>query len=152
MVTGNTHHDDGEPPAGEIRPRASSPEELETLFEDTLLLRDDQALSGLFEEGAVLVVNPHRDPCRGRREIARTALARWTGSRSYVADVERIIQARDTALLITASGMNVARRGSDRRWRYAIVVQLDGVEREGDHHDPEHDTNPIAEAPGCAEP
>ena len=42
---------------------ARTPEELETLLEDALLLRDGPALAELFESGAVLAVND--EPERG---------------------------------------------------------------------------------------
>ena len=37
-----------------MRSGAQTPEELETLLEDTFVVRDRQALAALFEDGAVL--------------------------------------------------------------------------------------------------
>lgn len=101
---------------------AQTPEELETLFEDTLLLRDRQALAELFEDGAVLVVSDE-ESARGGEDIAQLALVTWEGGRTYVADPQGVMQARDIALLVSRRGTNVMRRGSDGTWRYAIVCQ-----------------------------
>lgn len=101
---------------------ARTPEELETLFEDALLIRDGQALAALFEEGAVLVTG-RDDGIRGNA-IAGSALALWDGYHAYVADPQRVIQARDIALIVAERGINVARRGSDGAWRYVIVHSL----------------------------
>jgi hypothetical protein len=109
-------------PTAEARAGARTPEELETLFEDTLVLRDRQALAELFEDGAVLVASDERS-ARGGEEIARLALATWIGDHTYVADLRRVVQARDIALIVAERGINVARRGSDGSWRYAIVRQ-----------------------------
>ena len=101
---------------------ARTPEELETLFEDSLVLRDRQALAGLFEDGAVLVVGDEPS-ARGGEDIARLALATWEGGHTYVADPHCVIQARDIALIISERGLSVVRRGNDGAWRYAIVRQ-----------------------------
>ena len=100
---------------------ARTPEELETLLEDALVLRDGEALADLFEEGAVLVAG-HGRPARGRGQIARLALATWAGDHTYVADPRRVVQARDLALVVAEQGINVVRRGHDSAWRYAIVL------------------------------
>ena len=102
---------------------ARTPEELETLFEDALVIGDSKALAELFEEGAVLVGADER-PARGGEEIARLALATWQAKRIYVADPWRVMQARDIALVVDDQGINVARRGGDGAWRYSIVLVL----------------------------
>lgn len=99
---------------------ARSPEELETLLEDTLLIRDMAALAGLFEDGALLAIGD-RAAGRGTEEIALQALAMWGDERSYVADPRHIMQARDVALVLSEHGVNVAQRGRDGTWRFAIV-------------------------------
>jgi hypothetical protein len=105
---------------------ARTPEELETLLEDAFLVRDGAALAGLFEEGAVLVERDGLRAARGGGEIARAAELLWAGERTYVADPQRVLQARDTALVVAERGINVLRRGSDGAWRYAIaLVSLD---------------------------
>jgi hypothetical protein len=98
-------------------PGASTPEELETLFEDALLMRDREAVLGLFEDGAVLDAGSLPE-ARGAAQIAMLASALW--ERTFVADPRRVLQARDTALVVGERGINVARRGADGAWRYAI--------------------------------
>jgi quercetin dioxygenase-like cupin family protein len=100
---------------------AQTPEELETLFEDALLLRDRQVLTALFESGATLVMG-REQPIRGGEAIARVALARRTGIGAYVADPRRVLSARNCALVVTDQGINVMQRGDDGAWRYAIVL------------------------------
>jgi len=103
---------------------AATPEELETLFEDALVIRDRASLAALFEEGAMLVAGDRR-PARGE-EIARLALATWDGDHTYVADPRRVLMARDIALIVAERGANVMRRCHDGAWRYAIVLQAAG--------------------------
>lgn len=103
---------------------AQTPEELETLFEDTLMLRDHQGLVELFEDGAVLVIGKERS-ARGGEAIARLALMTWVGGKTYVANPQYVMQARDIALIICERGINVVRRGRSGTWRYAIFRQLD---------------------------
>jgi ketosteroid isomerase-like protein len=102
-----------------MRPGARTPEELETLFEDAFVIRDSDALAELFEEGAVLVACSGSTEARGE-QIARSAAAMWEGDYIYVAEPQRVLQARDTALVVAERGINVVRRGGDHRWRYAI--------------------------------
>jgi quercetin dioxygenase-like cupin family protein len=100
---------------------ARTPEELETLFEDALLLRDHQILTALFESGATLVVGGER-PVRGGEAIAHAALATRSGIGAYVAEPRRVLLARTSALVVTDQGVNVMHRGDDGAWRYAIVL------------------------------
>lgn len=104
---------------------ARAPEELEALFEDSLVLRDRAALAALFEEGAVLVAGDGR-PARGGEEIARLALATWAGERTYVAEPRRVLAAHDVALVVAGQGISVVRRGRDGAWRYVLsLLSLD---------------------------
>jgi hypothetical protein len=106
---------------------ARSPEELETLLEDAFVIRDGEALIELFENGAVLVTGDVQQ-ARGEEEIARLARTLWNRDDTYFAAPRRILQARDTALVVADRGINVARRGSDGAWRYAIaLLSLDRV-------------------------
>jgi hypothetical protein len=41
---------------------------------------------------------------------------------TYFAAQPRVLQAGDTALVLTAEGISVARRHDDRAWRYAIAL------------------------------
>jgi hypothetical protein len=45
----------------------------------------------------------------------------WDRERTYIADVRRVVQVRDTALSV-GRGINVLRRGADGSWRYAIAL------------------------------
>jgi uncharacterized protein DUF4440 len=104
-----------------VRPGARTPEELETLFEDAFVVRDREALAGLFEERAVLAAGAAEE-ARGGEAIASVAAAMWDDDLSYVASPQRVLQANDTALVLGDRGINVVRRGSDGRWRYAISL------------------------------
>jgi hypothetical protein len=101
---------------------ARTPEELETLLEDAFVLRDNQALAQLFQPGAMLVVGGDLPEARGRRQIARVAAQLWDAERLYLADPRRILQARDTALVVAGRAINVARRTDNGSWRYAISL------------------------------
>ena len=101
---------------------ARTPEELEALFEDAFVTRDAEALSGMFAEGAVLAAGEGPDAARGSEEIGRLATALWDADRTYVAEPRRVVQARDTALVLADGAINVVRRGSDGAWRYTIAL------------------------------
>jgi hypothetical protein len=114
-----------------MRRGAGTPEELEMLFEDAFVLRDRGQLTQLFEDGAVLAVRGGRYEAHGGREIARLATDMWLHGLSYLADPRRVLQARDTALVVSERSTGVARRGGDGAWRYAISLlssQLDPQE------------------------
>jgi hypothetical protein len=111
-----------------MSPGARSPEELETLFEDAFLVRDRDAVAALFEDGAVLGADPGE--ARGGAQIARLAAAMWERDFSYLAAPERVVQARDTALVVARRGINVVRRRGDGTWLYAIAL-LDANETKG---------------------
>lgn len=96
-----------------------TPEELETLLEDAFVVRDPSALARLFEKDGVLVPGHGLPAARGRDEIAHLAAQLWEDV--YLAAPQHVVQARDTALVIGAGGLNVARRRRDRTWRYAIA-------------------------------
>src|SRR5829696_6836207 len=100
---------------------ARTPEELEMFFEDSLLVRDHQVLTALFEPGATLVMGGQH-PVRGGEAIARAALATRNGIGAYVADPRRVLLARTSALVVTGRGVNVMHRNDDGTWRYAIVL------------------------------
>jgi hypothetical protein len=103
-----------------MRQRARTPEELETLLEDAFVIRDRQAVADLFDEGAVLRDGPRE--ARGADDITRLAGDMWRSDRTYLAEVRRVVQARDTGLIVAERGINVVRRGSDGGWRYAIAL------------------------------
>jgi hypothetical protein len=105
-----------------MRQGARTPEELEALFEDAFVTRDAEALSVMFAEGAVLAIGEGRAAARGAEEIGRLAALLWDGDRTYVANPRRVVQARDTALVLADRAINVVRRGSDGAWRYSIAL------------------------------
>jgi hypothetical protein len=114
-----------------MKPGAHSPEELETLYEDAFLLRDPAAVAHLFAEGGVLAAGDGPLEARGGEEIARLAPALWAGGGTYLADPQRVVQARDTALVVAERGINVLRRGSGGAWRYVIsLLALDDAKEE----------------------
>ena len=105
---------------------ARTPEELETLLEDAFVLHDLQAVAELFQPGAMLVVSGGLPEARGRRQIARVAAQLWDAERLYLADPRRILQVRDTALVVSGRVINVVRRTDNGSWRYAIsLLDLD---------------------------
>jgi hypothetical protein len=106
---------------------ASTPEELEMLFEDAFVVRDRGALVELFEDGAVLAAD--LGEARGGDQIGRLAAMMWDCDYSYLADPERIVQAPDAALVVARRGINVVRRRGDGRWLYAIsLLSTDATE------------------------
>ncbi len=105
-----------------MRLGARTPEELESLLEDAFVTRDVDALCEMFEEGAVLVAGAGPREARGGEEIGRLARALLEADRTYVAEPRRVVQARETALVLGDAGINVVRRGGDGGWRYAIAL------------------------------
>jgi hypothetical protein len=98
---------------------ADTPEDLEMLLEDTLVLGDRAALAGLFEEWAVLTTGTGSEVRGGRLVLER--LAAGMSLHPYVADPRLVIQARRRALVLTGSGVNLVRRDRDGAWRYEIL-------------------------------
>ncbi|MEA2306524.1 MAG: hypothetical protein QOH43_3804, partial [Solirubrobacteraceae bacterium] len=126
-----------------MAPGAQTPEELETLFEDAFVTRDREALARLFEDGAVLLAGYEGHEARGGQQVARLAAAMWAVDRTYVADPRRVIQARDTALVVTERGINVVRRGSDGCWRFAIsLLPPDDMDTNDEGGAMTHETSP----------
>jgi hypothetical protein len=110
---------------------ARTPEELETLLEDAFVLHDPQALAQLFDPGAILVAGGGLPEARGHRQIVRVATQLWDSDRRYLADPRRVLQARDTALVVSGRAINVARRTDNGSWRYAIsLLDLDTASKE----------------------
>jgi hypothetical protein len=105
-----------------MRPGAHTPEELETLFEDAFVVRDGAAVAALFEDEAVLVTGVAPGEARGGAAIARIAAELCSGDVTYVAEPQRVLQVRDTALVVGPRGVSVVRRGADATWRYAIAL------------------------------
>ncbi len=111
-----------------MQPGARTPEELETLLEDAFVVRDRGAIAALFEDGAVLVTGTTAGAARGGEAIARAAAALWREDITYLAEPQRVLQARDTALVVARHAISVVRRGEDRTWRYAISLLAPGID------------------------
>jgi hypothetical protein len=101
---------------------ARTPEELETLLEDALLLRDRVAVAALFEAGSTLAAGNSR-LARSGEESAMRALALWDVERPYLADPRQVVLTRDLALIVGERGANVVRRDREGLWHFAIVWQ-----------------------------
>lgn len=99
---------------------AHTPEALDALLEDAFVLRDRDAVRGLFEPEAVLLVGTSGRPIRGVGQIADYLTTMWHLERTYLASSRQVIQARDTALVVGDRSTSVVRRGDDRAWRFVI--------------------------------
>ena len=93
---------------------ASTPEELETLLEDAVLLGDHRAVEELFEPGAVIISGSHVEGPDG-------ALAELTAA-GYVASTQRVTQQRGIAVVVGECSVNISRRGPDGGWRLLATV------------------------------
>lgn len=98
---------------------ASTPEELESLFEDALVMGDHEAVAQLFERNALLVAGDGAIELRGD-SIGRHATTLRDHGYRYVSDPQLILQAHNTTLVVAQRAVNVMRRCRDGRWRYAI--------------------------------
>jgi hypothetical protein len=105
-------------------PGARTPDELDTLFEDAVVLRDRDAITELFEPRAVLRAEGTTRSVRGAVRIAGFVTAMWRQERTYLSGPHEVLQADDTALVVGGSGTSVARRGTDGRWRFVISKVL----------------------------
>jgi hypothetical protein len=101
---------------------ARTPEELETLLEDAFLMHDRWALSGLFENGAVLAGRDGSQVAHGRMQIVEAATRGWAREELYLAAPLRVLQTHSTALITSACATSVARRSGDSAWRYTIAL------------------------------
>lgn len=93
---------------------AATPEELDTLLEDALLLADEAALCALFEGTRVVVAG----------QAGQDAL-RSLRCRGYVASEKAVRVGHDLALTVSGDVVVISRRGSDLRWRLVAVVVTD---------------------------
>lgn len=121
-----------------MRLGASTPEDLESLLEDAFLIGTADTFLGLFDSGAVFSASASSE-ARGGEQIAQLASAIRDRGYAYIADSGRVLQARDTCLVLSEQAINVMQRGGDRRWRYAISVldidpELKGASHGARHH------------------
>jgi hypothetical protein len=124
-----------------LRPRfagmisgASTPEELEVMFEDAFVARDQIAAAGLFEDRSVLACTAMARPARGRAAIAALVERLWESDQTYVADPLQVLQADDMALVIGSHVISVALR-REGHWRYAIAL-LGGFDHATERQEP----------------
>lgn len=100
----------------------STPEELETLLEDAFLQHDVRAIAELFDTEGVLLTGS---------AVRHTASVLCGRQYSYLADNRLICRAGDTAVLLGADSVSVARRGPDGYWRY-LFCHLDNISQGDD--------------------
>jgi hypothetical protein len=98
---------------------AQTPEELETLLEDAFVVRDRAAVVDLFEPDGLLAVRT-RDTARGAA-IGPYVADLWEQGQIYLARPARVLQARDTGLMVGERAISVVRRRDDH-WRFAISL------------------------------
>ena len=90
------------------------------------MLRDRAVLDALFDDGAVLAEAGGVAGARSRGDRRAPSRELWDRDRTYVARPRRVLQARDTALVVADAGIHVLRRGRDGAWRAAIsLLDLD---------------------------
>lgn len=99
-------------------PGAAIPEELRMMLEDACIAQDLDAAVRLFEQDAVLALP-------GAAGTPRNLPRGGAGLRAALAAPSRVLQAGDLALSM-GSCIGVMRRGTDRAWRYAILVDTQG--------------------------
>jgi ketosteroid isomerase-like protein len=100
---------------------ARTPEELDALIEDAFIQRDLAVLDDVFDHGAVLM-DAGGMPAHGREAIGHALADLWDRGCTYVARPRRVLQARNTALVVADAGIHVLRRGGDGAWRAAILL------------------------------
>jgi hypothetical protein len=88
---------------------ARSPEELEFLLEDALVLRDSDAVAALFEQGGVLVERSGR--VRRVSEAARVLAAE-----DYQAEPASVTVVRNVAVVVGPSTVNISIRDARGDW------------------------------------
>lgn len=98
---------------------ASSPEELETLLEDAVLLGDESAVAALFDEGAVLIT--------GRRITGPKQALAELAKLGYVASTRTVTVRRDLAVVVSDHAVNISIHGPDRAWRLVAAVVRPGT-------------------------
>ena len=107
-----------------VRTGARNPEELETLLEDAFVIRDRAAISALFEPDALIADGSAS--ARGD-SVGRFVARRWALDFTYLASPRRVLQVRDTALIVADGAISVVHRACDARWRYAIALHHDSL-------------------------
>jgi hypothetical protein len=109
---------------------AVTPEELETMFEDAFVVGDPDAVTRLFEDGGLLAT---ASETRSGDAIGPFAAALWAREVAFLASPRRVLQAHDTALVVSERSVSVLRRAGDGFWRYVISL-LDVGETTREEH------------------
>ena len=91
------------------------------LFEDAFVVGDRAGFRTLFDDGAVLAIGGVPE-ARGAEAIGRAAAELWAAGRTYVGGATRVLQAHETALVVSPAGIHVTRRATDGNWRVAISL------------------------------
>jgi hypothetical protein len=100
---------------------ARTPEELDTILEDAFVLRDRGASHALFEDHAVLMAAGGAE-ARGGEAIGKALAELWARNCTYVARTGLVLQARDTALVVSSAAVHVLRRTGGGTWRASISL------------------------------
>lgn len=93
---------------------ASSPEELEILLEDAVLLGDEAAVGSLFDAGAVLITGPRiAGPEQALAELSKLG---------YVASTRTVSVRHDAAVVVGDHAVNVSFRAPDGAWLLVATI------------------------------
>lgn len=93
---------------------ASSPEELEMLLEDAVLLGDEAAVGSLFDAGAVLITGPRiAGPEQALAELSKLG---------YVASTRTVSVRHDAAVVVGDHAVNVSFRAPDGAWLLVATI------------------------------
>jgi hypothetical protein len=93
---------------------AGSPEELEVLLEDALILQDDAAIASLYDERGVVI---HGSGCVPRHDALRLL-----SPLQFLALPRSVTVVRDVAVVVGDHTVNVSCRGHDGGWRYVVTL------------------------------
>jgi hypothetical protein len=96
---------------------AASPEELEVLLEDALLLHDAAAVAALFEDRGILVTGPGSVTARAQAADALAACG-------FIASPRSVALLDDIAVVVGDHTVNISCRGTDRRWRLVVAIMM----------------------------
>jgi len=98
-----------------LRVAAQSPEELEILLGDALVLQDAAAVAALFEDGGVLV---QRSGCvRGRNQVAHLL-----AQQHYLAAPCSVTVVNSVAIVVGPQTVNVSCRDPGGGWRLVAAI------------------------------